>query len=60
MIGSRLKDLQATNPPKEPNAYLTWINNYVAEDYTKAVEKGRGMSIIWLCFESSVYMLTLR
>lgn len=48
MIGSRLKDLQASNPPKEPNAYLTWINNYVAEDYTEAVKTGRGMFIVWL------------
>lgn len=43
MIGRRLKDLQTTNPPKEPNAYLTWINNYVADDYTEAVQTGRGM-----------------
>jgi hydroxymethylpyrimidine/phosphomethylpyrimidine kinase len=42
MIGRRLKDLQTTNPPKEPNAYLTWINNYVADDYTEAVRTGRG------------------
>lgn len=45
MIGTRLKDLQTTNPPKEPNAYLTWINNYVADDYTEAVRTGRGMSL---------------
>jgi hydroxymethylpyrimidine/phosphomethylpyrimidine kinase len=43
MIGSRLKDLQTSNPPKEPNAYLTWIDNYVADDYTQAVRTGRGM-----------------
>jgi thiaminase len=43
MIGRRLKDLQTTDPPKEPNAYLTWINNYVADDYTAAVGTGRGM-----------------
>jgi hydroxymethylpyrimidine/phosphomethylpyrimidine kinase len=43
MIGSRLKDLQTTNPTKEPNAYLTWIDNYVADDYTQAVRTGRGM-----------------
>lgn len=42
MIACRLHDLQSTNPPKEPNRYLTWINNYIAEDYTAAVEKGRG------------------
>jgi thiaminase len=42
MIGRRLKDLQTTNPSKEPNAYLTWINNYVADDYTEAVQTGRG------------------
>ena len=45
MIGRRLKDLQTTNPPKEPNAYLTWINNYVADDYTEAVRTGRGEDI---------------
>jgi hydroxymethylpyrimidine/phosphomethylpyrimidine kinase len=43
MIGTRLKDLQTSNPPKEPNAYLTWINNYVADDYAAAVGTGRGM-----------------
>jgi len=43
MIGRRLKDLQTTNPPKEPNAYLTWINNYVADDYMEAVQTGRGI-----------------
>jgi hydroxymethylpyrimidine/phosphomethylpyrimidine kinase len=43
MIGTRLKDLQTSNPPKEPNAYLTWINNYVADDYAEAVRTGRGM-----------------
>lgn len=42
MIGRRLKDLQTSNPPKEPNVYLTWINNYVADDYTEAVKTGRG------------------
>jgi len=35
-----------TNPPKEPNAYLTWINNYVADDYTTAVRTGRGMDAL--------------
>ncbi|KAM0694707.1 hypothetical protein Q7P36_005063 [Cladosporium allicinum] len=43
MIGSRLKDLQTTSPPKEPNAYLTWIDNYVADDYTQAVRTGRAL-----------------
>jgi hydroxymethylpyrimidine/phosphomethylpyrimidine kinase len=40
MIAKRLKKLQETNPPKTPNRYLTWINNYVAEDYTEAVKEG--------------------
>lgn len=47
MIGTRLKALQTTNPPKEPNAYLTWINNYVADDYAEAVQTGRGMLFPW-------------
>lgn len=42
MIAARLYGLQTTNPPTEPNRYLTWINNYVAEDYTAAMEKGCG------------------
>lgn len=54
MIGRRLKDLQATNPPKEPNAYLTWINNYVADDYTEAVRTGRGMTEQYRCWYSHV------
>ena len=45
MIGTRLKGLQTTNPPKEPNAYLTWINNYVADDYAQAVITGRSMLV---------------
>ncbi|KAF7192336.1 putative hydroxymethylpyrimidine/phosphomethylpyrimidine kinase 2 [Pseudocercospora fuligena] len=40
MIARRLKKMQETNPPETPNRYLTWINNYVAEDYTAAVKKG--------------------
>ncbi|KAF2167706.1 hypothetical protein M409DRAFT_21859 [Zasmidium cellare ATCC 36951] len=40
MIARRLKELQRTNPPKTPNRYVTWINNYVAADYTEAVKKG--------------------
>lgn len=40
MIARRLKELQKTNPPKTPNRYITWINNYVATDYTDAVKKG--------------------
>ncbi|KAK4570334.1 trifunctional hydroxymethylpyrimidine kinase/phosphomethylpyrimidine kinase/thiaminase [Recurvomyces mirabilis] len=39
VIARRLHGLQSTDPP-EPNQYLTWINNYVAEDYTSAIEKG--------------------
>lgn len=40
MIARRLKELQKTHPPKTPNRYVTWINNYVATDYTDAVKKG--------------------
>ena len=58
MIGSRLKDLQTTSPPKEPNAYLTWIDNYVADDYTQAVRTGRGMVDVGAAGGlDSVYML---
>jgi len=42
MIGQRLHGLQSSAPTKEPNRYLTWINNYVADDYTSAVTMGRG------------------
>lgn len=42
MIAARLKSAQKANPPKEPNRYQTWIDNYVAEDYVQAVETGRG------------------
>lgn len=45
MIARRLKDLQRTNPPKVRNRYITWINNYVAEDYTEAVKAGCGKSM---------------
>jgi len=41
-IARRLHGLQATHPPKEPNRYLTWINNYIAKDYTDAVKEGCG------------------
>lgn len=41
-IARRLHDLQSTNPPKQANRYLTWINNYVAEDYSAAVREGSG------------------
>lgn len=44
MIARRLHGEQSTNPPKQPNRYLTWINNYVADDYVQAVEKGCGTS----------------
>ncbi|WPH02779.1 Hypothetical protein R9X50_00564700 [Acrodontium crateriforme] len=40
MIARRLSDLQKSNPPSSPNQYLTWINNYIAEDYTAAVKTG--------------------
>ncbi|RMY35279.1 hypothetical protein D0865_13953 [Hortaea werneckii] len=43
MIAQRLHEMQVTNPPKQPNRYLSWINNYIAEDYTEAVKKGRDL-----------------
>ena len=42
MIAERLKKEQETNPPKGKNPYRTWIDNYIAEDYQAAVEKGCG------------------
>ena len=41
VIAKRLHEEQKSNPPKE-NRYATWINNYIAEDYCEAVEKGCG------------------
>jgi len=46
VIAQRLQELQKTHPPKTANRYLTWINNYVAEDYSQAVAEGRGMLIL--------------
>lgn len=46
VIARRLKEKQKTNPPKSQNRYETWINNYVAQDYTDAVKKGCGK--LWL------------
>ena len=42
MIAKRLHQLQRTHPPATPNRYATWINNYIGEDYTQAVQKGCG------------------
>ena len=41
-IASRLHGLQTHSNPKEANRYRRWIDNYVAEDYTEAVQKGCG------------------
>ncbi|RMX91171.1 hypothetical protein D0867_15075 [Hortaea werneckii] len=43
MIAQRLHEMQVTHPPNQPNRYLSWINNYIAEDYTEAVKKGRDL-----------------
>ncbi|KAK3074358.1 trifunctional hydroxymethylpyrimidine kinase/phosphomethylpyrimidine kinase/thiaminase [Teratosphaeriaceae sp. CCFEE 6253] len=40
VIARRLQELQSSLSLAEPNRYATWINNYVAEDYTAAVDKG--------------------
>lgn len=45
MIARRLQSEQANNEAMEANPYLSWINNYVADDYTAAVEKGCGIPI---------------
>lgn len=42
MVAARLKAEQKSNPPKQPNRYQTWIDNYVADDYVAAVKTGRG------------------
>lgn len=39
-IARRLYQQQTTNPPAQPNRYLKWIHNYVADDYVAAVAKG--------------------
>jgi thiaminase len=45
------------NTKREGNKYWTWIETYVAEDYTKAVRIGTGIKqpiaydIFWLTFE---------
>ena len=44
VIAQRLHGLQATHPPEEPNRYLTWINNYISDDYSAAIEEGSGES----------------
>jgi thiaminase len=41
MIAARLHGEQAANPLQK-NRYKTWIENYIADDYCAAVEKGRG------------------
>ena len=45
VIARRLHGLQATHPPKEANRYLTWINNYIGDDYSAAIEEGSGKLI---------------
>jgi thiaminase len=42
VIAKRLDKLQRSRPPQQPNRYSTWINNYIAEDYSAAVETGCG------------------
>lgn len=40
VIARRLHLQQAGQQLAQPNRYLKWINNYVAEDYVAAVETG--------------------
>lgn len=44
-IAKRLKGLQKSTLKllKTPNRYMSWIENYVAEDYTRAVRTGCGL-----------------
>ncbi len=44
MIAKRLHDEQPKDSPQK-NRYKTWIDNYVAVDYSAAVEKGCGKSV---------------
>lgn len=43
MIGHRLHSIQDPKAPENANRYKKWIENYVAEDYTAAVEEGRAL-----------------
>jgi hydroxymethylpyrimidine/phosphomethylpyrimidine kinase len=43
VVAKQLDERQKTHPPKGPNRYRTWINNYIADDYAAAVETGCGM-----------------
>lgn len=42
MIAARLKAEQEGRTMGTANRYQTWIDNYVAEDYVRAVQTGRG------------------
>ena len=44
VIAKRLNELQEPGAPKTANRYRSWIDNYVAEDYSAAVVKGCGES----------------
>jgi len=43
MIGHRLHSIQDPKAPENANRYKQWIENYVAEDYSAAVKKGRAL-----------------
>ena len=45
-IAGRLKAEQKANPPTKAKRYQTWIDNYVAEDYTTAVKTGCGKAAL--------------
>lgn len=47
VIARRLHGLQDPKAPEGTNRYRRWIDNYVADDYSEAVARGRGM---WLSF----------
>ncbi|KAK3709838.1 trifunctional hydroxymethylpyrimidine kinase/phosphomethylpyrimidine kinase/thiaminase [Vermiconidia calcicola] len=42
MIAKRLNEEQRTNSTKD-NRYRSWIENYISDDYSQAVEKGRAL-----------------
>lgn len=53
-VASMLRDHGAT--VRDGNTYWTWIQNYVAEDYTEAVRLGSGTFFFFLLF---IFLLSL-
>lgn len=60
MIAQRLHQEQLSRPTIKANPYLTWINNYVAEDYTAAVVVGRGRCMVRLLVATEIELMSFR